>query len=160
MKTNARIGGELPISPIPRLGWNRGRNTNEAASADNFKTNRKKEEIMRDKKENTRLGLLTAVVVVVVAATASTPLAAQDGPTLYKAKCAMCHGPDGKGETPMGKKLNIRDLSSPEVQKQTDAELTTIISEGKGKMPAFKGKLTAEQFGQVLAHIRELGKKK
>ena len=79
---------------------------------------------------------------------------------MYKTKCAMCHGADGKGETPMGKKLNIRDLGSPEVQKQTDAELTTIISKGKGKMPPFAGKLTAEQIGQVLAHIRELGKKK
>ncbi|MBZ5653168.1 MAG: cytochrome c [Acidobacteriia bacterium] len=115
---------------------------------------------MKGKKKNTRLGLLTAVVIVVVAVTGSTPLAAQDGPTLYKTKCAMCHGADGKGETPMGKKLNIRDLGSPEVQKQTDAELTTIISKGKGKMPPFEGKLTAEQIGQVLAHIRELGKKK
>jgi mono/diheme cytochrome c family protein len=115
---------------------------------------------MKGKKKNTRLGLLTAVVVVVVAVTGSTPLAAQDGPTLYKTKCAMCHGADGKGETPMGKKLNIRDLGSPEVQKQTDAELTAIISKGKGKMPPFEGKLTAEQIGQVLAHIRELGKKK
>jgi mono/diheme cytochrome c family protein len=115
---------------------------------------------MKGKKKNKRLGLLTAVVVVVVAVTGSTPLAAQDGPTLYKTKCAMCHGADGKGETPMGKKLNIRDLGSPEVQKQTDAELTAIISKGKGKMPPFEGKLTAEQIGQVLAHIRELGKKK
>ena len=114
---------------------------------------------MKGKKTNTRLGLLTAVVVVVVAVTGSTPLAAQDGPTLFKTKCAMCHGADGKGETPMGKKLNIRDLGSPEVQKQTDAELTTIISKGKGRMPPFEGKLTAEQIGQVLAHIRELGKK-
>ena len=115
---------------------------------------------MRGKKENMWLGLLTAVAVAAVAVTGSTPLAAQDGPTLYKTKCAMCHGADGKGETPMGKKLNIRDLGSPEVQKQTDAELTTIISKGKGKMPTFEGKLTAEQIGQVLAHIRELGKKK
>jgi len=111
-------------------------------------------------KKNARLGLLTAVVIAVVAATCSTPLAAQDGPTLYKTKCAMCHGPDGKGETPMGKKLNVRDLGSPEVQKQTDAQLTAIISKGKNKMPPFEGKLTAEQIGQVLAHIRELGKKK
>ncbi len=114
---------------------------------------------MKRDRENALLALLTAIVMVVVV-TWSTPLAAQDGPTLYKTKCAMCHGADGKGETPMGKKLNIRDLSSPEVQKQTDPELTTIISKGKGKMPAFEGKLTAEQIGQVLAHIRELGKKK
>jgi cytochrome c6 len=77
----------------------------------------------------------------------------------YKAKCAMCHGADGKGDSPMGKKLNIRDLGSPEVQKQTDAELTTIVTKGKGKMMPFEGKLTAEQIGQLVAYIRELGKK-
>jgi cytochrome c6 len=77
----------------------------------------------------------------------------------YKAKCAMCHGADGKGDSPMGKKLNIRDLGSPEVQKQTDAELTTIVTKGKGKMVPFEGKLTADQIGQLVAYIRELGKK-
>jgi mono/diheme cytochrome c family protein len=78
----------------------------------------------------------------------------------YKAKCAMCHGAEGKGDSPMGKKLNIRDLGSPEVQKQTDAELTTIVTKGKGKMMPFEGKLTADQIGQLVAYIRELGKKK
>jgi mono/diheme cytochrome c family protein len=115
---------------------------------------------MKGEKQNALPALRTAIVILAVAVTGSTPLAAQDGPTLYKTKCAMCHGADGKGETPMGKKLNIRDLGSPEVQKQTDAELTTIISKGKGKMPPFEGKLTAEQIGQVVAQIRELGKKK
>jgi len=115
---------------------------------------------MNGKKQNALPALRTAIVIVAVAVTGSTPLAAQDGPTLYKTKCAMCHGADGKGETPMGKKLNVRNLGSPEVQKQTDAELTTIISKGKGKMPPFEGKLTAEQIGQVVAQIRELGKKK
>ena len=115
---------------------------------------------MKGERQNALPALWTAIVIVAVAVTGSTPLAAQDGPTLYKTKCAMCHGADGKGETPMGKKLNVRDLGSPEVQKQTDAELTTIISKGKGKMPPFEGKLTAEQIGQVVAQIRELGKKK
>ena len=71
------------------------------------------EEVMKGEKENALLALLTAIVIVVVAVTWSTPLSAQDGPTLFKTKCAVCHGADGKGETPMGKKLNIRDLSSP-----------------------------------------------
>jgi len=115
---------------------------------------------MKGEKQNALLALLTAIVIVVVAVAGSTPLAAQDGPTVYKSKCAMCHGADGKGETPMGKKLNVRDLGSPEVQKQTDPELTNIISKGKSKMPSFEGKLTAEQIGQVLARIRDLGKKK
>ena len=49
----------------------------------------------------------------------------------FKAKCAMCHGADGKGKDAM----KTRDLSSADVQKQSDAELSAIISNGKGKMP-------------------------
>lgn len=99
-------------------------------------------------------------ILLAAVAVWSTPLMAQDGATLYKTKCAMCHGADGKGDSPMGKKLNVRDLGSPEVQKQTDAELTTIVTNGKNKMPAFGAKLTSEQIGQVIAYIRELCKKK
>ena len=112
---------------------------------------------MHGKKQNALLIMLAAFVTVV--AMGGTPLAAQDGPTLFKSKCAMCHGADGKGDSAMGKRLNVRDLGSAEVQKQTDAELTTIITKGKGKMPPFEGKLTAAQVGQVVAYIRELGKK-
>jgi len=116
---------------------------------------------MLGKKENLLLVLLTAIVIALVMATiGSTPLAAQDGPTLYKTKCAMCHGADGKGETPMGKNLHIRDLGSADVQKQTDAEFTTIITKGKGKMTPFGGKLTPEQIGQLVAQVRDFGKKK
>jgi len=117
------------------------------------------EEIMKRETKKTLLLLLAAIVMMAVAG-ASTPLAAQDGPTLFKTKCAMCHGADGKGDSPMGKRMNVRDLSSAEVQKQTDAELTTIITKGKGKMPAFGEKLTAEQTGQLVTQIREFGKKK
>jgi cytochrome c6 len=109
-----------------------------------------------------RSAILILLVAIAFAAVilGSSRLMAQDGTTLYKAKCAMCHGPDGKGDTPMGKKLKIRDLTSPEVQKQTDAELTAIITHGKGKMMPFGAKLTPEQIGQLVDHIRELGKQK
>ena len=113
---------------------------------------------MTAERKNALPALLAALAILAVAVW-STPLAAQDAPTLFKTKCAMCHGQDGKGETPMGKKLNIRDLSSPEVQKQTDAELNTIIAKGKGKMAPFGAKLTTEQIGQLVAHIRGLCKK-
>ena len=81
-----------------------------------------------------------------------------DGAALFKSKCAMCHGPDGAGKTPMGQRLNIRDLRSAEVQKQSDAELSQVIGQGKGKMPAFKT-LSADQINLLVAHIRELAKK-
>jgi mono/diheme cytochrome c family protein len=56
------------------------------------------------------------------------------GAALFKAKCAMCHGPDGAGQTPMGKKLNIPNMGSARVQDHSDAELTEIILKGKGNM--------------------------
>jgi cytochrome c oxidase cbb3-type subunit 3 len=81
------------------------------------------------------------------------------GETLFKSKCAACHGPDGKGEVPMGKKLGVRNLGSPEVQSQSDAQLTDIVTKGKNKMLAYEGKMSKEQIAQLVAYIRELGKK-
>jgi mono/diheme cytochrome c family protein len=86
--------------------------------------------------------------------------AADDGAALFKSKCAMCHGPDGKGEVPMGKKLGARDLTSAEVQKQSDAELTEVVTKGKNKMPAYEGKLKPDEIKGLVAYIRELAKKK
>lgn len=76
----------------------------------------------------------------------------------YKAKCAMCHGADGKGETAMGKNLKLKDLGSAEVQKASDADLTDVISKGKGKMPASKA-LTPDQVKGLVAFVRSLAKK-
>ena len=83
---------------------------------------------------------------------------AADGAAIYKAKCAMCHGPDGAGQTPMGKNMKLRDLRSADVQKQTDAELVKWIADGKGKMPAYKGKLSADEINALVAFIRTLKK--
>jgi mono/diheme cytochrome c family protein len=108
-----------------------------------------------------RSSRLFAVISVVVLSFAFVSAQAQnpnDGAALYKTKCAMCHGPDGAGKTPMGQKLNIHDLHSPEVQKQSDAELSEAIAKGKGKMPAAKT-LSADQVKLLVSYVRELGKK-
>jgi mono/diheme cytochrome c family protein len=68
---------------------------------------------------------------------ASTGVFAQDkanGEKVYKAKCASCHGPDGKGETAAGKATKARDICSDEVTKESDAAWTDIITKGKNKM--------------------------
>ena len=110
--------------------------------------------------------VVTAAALAVVSMAAliqggTAVIGAPDGQAqdLFKAKCAACHGADASGNTPMGKKLNIRDLHSAEVQSQTDAQLSDIISKGKGKMPAYEKSLTAEQISQLVAFIRELNKK-
>jgi cytochrome c6 len=79
-----------------------------------------------------------------------------DGAAIYKTKCASCHGADGSGQTPVGKSMKIRDLRSPEVQKQTDVELTKIIAGGKGKMPAYGKQLSNDDVSALIAHIRTL----
>ena len=81
------------------------------------------------------------------------------GAATFKSKCAMCHGPDGSGKTTMGEKFKIRDLRSPDVQGQSDSALSQIVTKGKEKMPSYDGKLSKEQIDQVVAYIRELGKK-
>ena len=83
----------------------------------------------------------------------------EGGAALFKAKCQSCHGADGKGETPAGKAMKAGDFGSPDVQKMSDADLAALITNGKGKMPAFKA-LSADQVKDLVAYVRSLGKKK
>ncbi|HUK23677.1 MAG TPA: cytochrome c [Terriglobales bacterium] len=90
--------------------------------------------------------------------TSATWCLAEGGADTFKAKCAMCHGADGKGDTAMGKHFGLRDLGSADVQKQSDAELTTIISKGRKSMPEYGTKLSAEQIDGLVKFIRTLKK--
>ena len=89
-----------------------------------------------------------------VVALALPPIAMADAAADYKAKCAMCHGADGAGKAAMGTK----DLGSADIQKMSDADLTAAITNGKGKMPAYKGKLTDAQVSDLVKYIRSLKK--
>jgi cytochrome c6 len=66
----------------------------------------------------------------------------------YKAKCAGCHGPNGEGK-PALKTAPMKDVAS-----KSDAELTEAITKGKGKMPSYDGKLTAEQIKTLVSEIK------
>ena len=104
--------------------------------------------------KNSFIALLVLAIFAMVFSTFSAAQAG--GADLFKSKCAMCHGPDGKGQTAMGKTLNLRDLGSADVQSQSDADLTNIVTNGKGKMPKYDGKLTKDQIGDVVKYIRTL----
>jgi cytochrome c6 len=97
-----------------------------------------------------------SLVVLTVAFALSTCFA--DAAADYKAKCATCHGPDGKGDTAMGKTMKVKDLGSAEVQKQSDADVATIIEKGKKPMPGYEGKLTKEQIDGLVKYVRSLKK--
>ncbi|MGO9317243.1 MAG: c-type cytochrome [Terracidiphilus sp.] len=100
---------------------------------------------------------ITAVAVFLLAVSlAGISIAQNDAAALYKTKCQMCHGADGKGQTPMGPKLGVRDFHSPEVAKESDSQLFSITKNGKNKMPAYNGKLTDDQIKDLVKYIRSL----
>ena len=103
--------------------------------------------------------ILTGVALTGLVLLCTTAKADNTAEATYKAKCAMCHGADGKGETATGKAMKVKDFASEEVQKMSDADLGDTISKGKGKMPAYKT-LTPEQVKDLAAFVRAFGKKK
>lgn len=78
----------------------------------------------------------------------------------YKAKCAGCHGADGAANTPAAKTLGVRDFHSPDVEKETDAELADIITKGKNKMPKYGDKLKDSEIKDLAGYVRTFSKKK
>jgi len=78
----------------------------------------------------------------------------------YDAKCAMCHGKDGTGNTPMGKNMKVPDLTSKAVQSKSDAELADVIAKGKGVMPAYGSQMSKTEIKQMVTYVRHLAKKK
>jgi cytochrome c6 len=100
-----------------------------------------------------RVALIGMALALAVPAISTAQAKGQD---TFKAKCAMCHGADGSASTGMGKSMGLKPLGSPDVQKMSNAELTTVVTDGKGKMPAFKGKLTDAQISDVVAYVKTL----
>jgi mono/diheme cytochrome c family protein len=79
--------------------------------------------------------------------------AADDGATIYKAKCAACHGADAAGK-PAAK---IPSLVSDELKKASDDEFAKDVSE-KPKHPATIKSLAPDQVKMVVTYIRTLQK--
>ena len=103
------------------------------------------------------LSILAMVILFQTGSQAASTTGADGGET-YKAKCAMCHGADGTGNTATGKAMKVRDLSSADVQGQTDDQLLEIIAKGKGKMPGYEKTLGADKCKDLVAYIRTLKK--
>jgi competence protein ComEA len=83
----------------------------------------------------------------------------QDIGSTYAAICANCHGADGRGHTPLGRAMKLRDLRSPEIQRLSENELSVILSKGadRGRMPGFQKKLGSETLRQLATYVRDIG---
>lgn len=102
----------------------------------------------------------TAVTAAAMAAAMTmTGFAQGAGADTYNSKCAMCHGKDGMAATPAGKSMKVPAFNDPAVAKMSEAELTAVTKNGKGKMPGYAGKLTDAQIKDVVGYVRTLQKK-
>jgi mono/diheme cytochrome c family protein len=102
---------------------------------------------------------IRTAALILLAASLAIPALAEDAATLYKAKCAMCHGADGLATSTMAKNLKVLSFKTPEMVNASDARFIASTANGKGAhMPPYKGKLTDAQIKEVVAYIRTLQK--
>src|SRR5437667_12499144 len=98
-----------------------------------------------------------------LAAGAGTPMAAEVKENWEK-HCQKCHGPDGKGQTKMGRQSGVKDYTDPKVQEELkDENAVKIIKEGivekdKKKMDPYKDKLSDEEIKALITYIRAFKK--
>lgn len=69
------------------------------------------------------------------------------GAALYQKQCSMCHGADRKGSPPAFPSLIHVD------KRLTDASITSLIHDGKARMPSFPG-ITGEKLDAILAFLK------
>ena len=86
---------------------------------------------------------------------------AADGKACFEGNCIPCHGADGKGYTPMGRKIHAKNLTE---SKMSEAEIVSRILEGtkdeKGqpRMPSFREKLSADEVSALAAYVQTFRK--
>jgi cbb3-type cytochrome c oxidase subunit III len=108
------------------------------------------------------LSLRILSVLIWAGAVAAAPAAragAPDGAAIYKQKCSMCHGVDGKGFSA----IHTPDFTDPKVQaSMTDKQMEEVIKNGKKgtAMPAFGGKLKDDEIQAVIKYLRSLNSEK
>jgi cytochrome c553 len=103
------------------------------------------------------------LIVVGVLGSALAAFAA-DGAATWGDNCAKCHGAEGKGDTIIGRKLKISDLTDAAVQAQfTDEQAFSAVKEGfkdkdgKVRMKAIEG-LSDDDIKAVVQYLRTLKK--
>jgi mono/diheme cytochrome c family protein len=99
--------------------------------------------------------ILTLFASLTVFALGASAADAKAGEATYAKACKSCHGANGAPNAAIAKmmKVEMKDLKSAEVQGMSDAELKTVITDGKGKMKPIKT-ITPAEADNVVAYIR------
>jgi mono/diheme cytochrome c family protein len=79
-----------------------------------------------------------------------------DAKAVFAKNCILCHGADGRSQTPAGKTLKAADLTASGVQGQSDGQIRDALAKGKGKMPAYSSALGDKGLDAMVKYIRTL----
>jgi len=148
------VEGFAPV--LWALTWAAGNKAKQLVMRGRFVSGHRFSDAESASKSTAPLGARLSALIVI--ALFSICALADSGADIYKAHCSACHATSGAGDTMLGKNLKLRSLSSSEVQQQSDAELFSITSRGKNRMPAYGRKLSQQQIEAVVKHIRSLKK--
>src|ERR1051325_5847615 len=103
----------------------------------------------------------TIILTIAILGAALATASAGDAKENWEKTCTKCHGPDGKGQTKMGQKLNIKDLSDSKIQESFKDEEAVKEGlkdkEGKILMKPAEG-LSDDDIKALVAHVRTLKK--
>jgi cytochrome c553 len=102
----------------------------------------------------TKIAMLVLTIAVALFILIPNLSWADDGATVFKTKCAACHGADAAGK-PAAK---IPSLVSDDAKKLSDDDLSKAITE-KPKHAGIAKSLTPDQVKMVVSYIRDLQKK-
>jgi len=105
---------------------------------------------------NTIRSLIALAAVVLLAG--AVGFAQSSGEAVYKAKCQSCHGAEGTPNPGIAKAMGVKPASDPSVTSLSEAQMITDTTNGKAKMPAFKGKLSDAEIKASVDYFRSLGK--
>ena len=117
------------------------------------------------KKATRRFLLFTFTIVAAVVLSLFTILAstkpnegtAADAATIYNRQCVSCHGRDGRGRTRKGRQTHARDMTDASWQDDvSDERLFNSISNGRGKMPTFRKKISENDIDALVAYVRRM----
>jgi len=84
--------------------------------------------------------------------------AQSSGEAVYKAKCQSCHGAQGVPNPGIAKAMGVKPASDPSVKSLSEAQMITDTTNGKGKMPPFKGKISDADIKASVEYFRTLAK--
>jgi len=101
---------------------------------------------------------IESALAAIVLLSGAVGFAQSSGEATYKAKCQSCHGAQGVPNPGIAKAMGVKPASDPSVKSMSEADMIAVTTNGKGKMPAYKGKLSDAEIKASVDYFRTFTK--